>query len=193
MRVYNSLGNNHQFIKIPTMKKATLIIAILFAANAVKAQHHIKRDTAEIIIEMPNDTVAGMVFKRKATYECLISNYRSKTNAVQWRVNYFALNGDPVTIVPAYTIEQIASEQIFLYADATTAALSETELLVKHGIKDSLDSYIKDSSGNYLYNRADIYDGWSIYMKMSKLPVPITTLIKSAGTRAAHEGRLNKK
>jgi hypothetical protein len=175
------------------MKKATLIIAMLFAANAVKAQHSIKRDTAEIVIEMPNDTVAGMVFKRKATYECLISNYRSKTNAVQWRVNYFALSGDPVTIVPPYTIEQIASEQIFLYADATTAALSETELLAKHGIKDSLDSYIKDSSGNYLFNRADIYDGWSIYMKMSKLPVPITTLIKSAGLRAANEGRLNKK
>jgi hypothetical protein len=30
-------------------------------------------------------------------------------------------------------------------------------------------------------------------MKMSKLPVPITTLIKSAGLRAANEGRLNKK
>jgi hypothetical protein len=173
--------------------KNLLIIAVIFCSIAASAQHPIKRDTAEIIIEMPNDTVAGMVFKRKATYECLISNYRSKTNAVQWRVNYFALNGEPVTIVPPYTIEQIASEQIFLYADATTAALSETELLAKHGIKDSLDSYIKDSSGNYLYNRSDIYDGWSIYMKMSKLPVPITTLIKSAGQRAAHEGRLNKK
>jgi len=174
------------------MKPIIFLLALL-TANAASAQHLIKRDTAEIIIEMPNDTVAGMVFKRKATYECLISNYRSKTNAVQWRVNYFSLSDDPVTIVPAYTIEQIASEQIFLYADATTAALSEAELLAKHGIKDSLNSYIKDSSGNYLYNRNDIYDGWSIYMKMSKLPVPITTLIKSAGLRAANEGRLNKK
>jgi len=45
------------------MKPIIFLLALL-TANAASAQHLIKRDTAEIIIEMPNDTVAGMVFKR---------------------------------------------------------------------------------------------------------------------------------
>lgn len=172
--------------------KNLLFLALFFSLNSL-GQDTLKTFESPVFVSVPNDTVAGIVFKRTATFEALILNHRTRSVSVQWRINYYNEDSVAVDVIPPYYREQNAINSIYILPDGSTAAWSEAELLEKYGVADSDGNYTKTETGKYILTRGDIMDGWSFYSKKATQPIPLTMLIKSAGERAAAEGRLNRK
>lgn len=185
------------------MKYLFLIILSFLTTNTFAQYHRINRFRADIYVALPDTTVANIVYKRTATYKRLtvIKDTLNPANtmvAVEWKIYYFNEDSIAVNIVPNYTTEQIAHNKMFLFDDGSIAASSEDELLQKYGIwiepTDSTEGYwAKHDDGEYVITRDDLWDGVSFYEKKATEPIPINTLIKAAGLRAASEGRLNPK
>lgn len=190
--------------------KNLFLILLSFLAFKSQAQDTMKVVQSDVSFQFGRDTAYDdgepIAFSYKtAKFYCFTLNQSHREISLVWHVTdstFKYRSGDLLSTDGEYFPEQKAADKIFILPDGATAAWSEGELLDKYGIWIA-DSVSNDSTtipahwkqtpaGKYILTRGDIMDGWSFYQQKATQPIPITLLFKSAGMRAAAEGRLNR-
>lgn len=135
---------------------------------------------APVLVDLPNDTIAGIPLIRRAEFECLIYNRRASTVSTQWLVHYYTSDSLEFKVIPAKAVELVAAKDFYVQADGQFIGNID-KVLELYGTKDSTDSYIKDEAGKYLLTQPGIISEYEFFVHISTLPISIREALIGAG------------
>ena len=169
------------------MKKLLLSVAILLSLQSF-SQDTTYNDA--IKFNMTDSVEDNFTFKRKATFEALVINPRTKEIQLQFRVKFFGNNIEVKAVQPYSKTVSIPND---LYVVSATGVFvgNISDVLVLYGKKNPDSSYIKFPDGRYDLTTA--CQGWYDYIIINKFEVnnKLQVVIKAIGVQAAAEGKLN--
>ena len=167
------------------MKKVLLALSLLISITAF-AQDSTYNDA--IKFNLTDSVEDGIALKRKATFEALIYNQRTKEITLQFTVKFNGQNKE-LKFAKSYSKEVTITNNEYVLSSTGVYVGSINDVLVLYGIKEA-DSYVKLPNGNYQLTTPCM--GYYDYLvKGFDTNQKLQNTIKAIGVAAGQSGKLN--
>lgn len=167
------------------MKKVLIALSLLVSVTAF-AQDSTYNDA--IRFNLTDSTEDGIAIKRKATFEALIYNQRSKQISLQFVIKFYGISKE-LKFANSYSKEVTISNDEYVVSSTGAYVGTINNLLALYGIPQGND-YVKLPNGNYQLTTACM--GYYDYLvKGFDTDQKLQSTIKDIGVAAGNNGKLN--
>lgn len=167
------------------MKKIILALSLLISVTAV-AQDSTYNDA--IKFNLTDSVEDGIALKRKAIFEALIYNQRTKEITLQFTIKF---NGQTkeLKFAKSYPKELTITNTEYVVSSTGVYVGSITDVLALYGIKKD-SNYVKLPNGNYKLT-TDCMSYYDYLVKGFDTNQKLQSTIKAIGVAAGQSGKLN--
>lgn len=167
------------------MKTIVLALSLLISITAV-AQDSTYNDA--IRFNLTDSVEDGIVMKRKAIFEAMIYNQRTKEISLQFVIKFYGQNNQLKSVTP-YAKELLITNTEYVVSSTGAYIGSIKDVLVLYGIKKD-SNYVKLPNGNYQLTTPCM--GYYDYLvKGFDTNQKLQSTIKAIGVAAGQSGKLN--
>lgn len=167
------------------MKKVLIALSLLISVTAV-AQDSTYNDA--IRFNLTDSVEDGIALKRKATFEALIYNQRTKEITLQFTVKFNGQNKE-LKFAKSYSKEVTITNDEYVVTSTGDYVGSINDVLALYGIKKD-SNYVKLPNGNYKLTTPCM--GYYDYLvKGFDTNQKLQSTIKAIGVAAGQSGKLN--
>ena len=167
------------------MKKVLLALSLLISITAV-AQDSTYNDA--IKFNLTDSVEDGIALKRKATFEALIYNQRTKEITLQFIIKFNGQNKE-LKFAKSYSKEVTITNNEYVLSSTGAYVGSINDVLALYGIKKD-SNYVKLPNGNYQLTTACM--GYYDYLvKGFDTNQKLQNTIRAIGVAAGQSGKLN--
>lgn len=167
------------------MKKVLIALSLLISITAV-AQDSTYNDA--IRFNLTDSVEDGIIMKRKAIFEAMIYNQRTKEISLQFIIKFSGQNKQLKSVTP-YAKELLITNNEYVVSSTGDYVGSITDVLALYGIKEA-DSYVKLPNGNYQLTTPCM--GYYDYLvKGFDTNQKLQNTIRAIGVAAGQNGKLN--
>ena len=167
------------------MKKVLLALSLLISITAV-AQDSTYNDA--IRFNLTDSVEDGIVMKRKAIFEAMIYNQRTKEISLQFIIKFSGQNKQLKSVTP-YAKELLITNNEYVVSSTGDYVGSITDVLALYGVQED-SNYIKLPNGNYQLTTPCM--GYYDYLvKGFDTNKKLQSTIKAIGVAAGQSGKLN--
>ena len=167
------------------MKTIVLALSLLISITAV-AQDSTYNDA--IKFNLTDSVEDGIVMKRKAIFEAMIYNQRTKEISLQFVIKFYGQNNQLKSVTP-YAKELLITNTEYVVSSTGNYVGSITDVLALYGVKKD-SNYVKLPNGNYQLTTPCM--GYYDYLvKGFDTNHKLQSTIKAIGVAAGQSGKLN--
>lgn len=167
------------------MKKVLIALSLLISITAV-AQDSTYNDA--IRFNLTDSVEDGIVMKRKAIFEAMIYNQRTKEISLQFIIKFSGQNKQLKSVTP-YAKELLITNNEYVVSSTGDYVGSITDVLALYGVSQGND-YVKLPNGNYQLTTPCM--GYYDYLvKGFDTNHKLQNTIRAIGVAAGQSGKLN--